>query len=249
MFPRSSKTAILAATGVKPTDAAPKESLLIRINAFLRERSKLYLLLKSALMDTSRNYFAADLARYKDPHALERELSHRHRQPHAFPPHVASGSRLVPFPYEYQGASGAECAGHLGAATVDRRTPGARRDSVLGPCGRVCARHRAPWAPLRRVPPPRRPDAPIARRAPGRRRGRRGVVATETAPPRAVGTGFSVELEPRFVPFAERWVLRLLLEQAAFDREHLDLRPHETAERILGVPTIRLATHVEARVH
>ena len=97
----SSKTAILAATGVKPTDAAPKESLLIRINAFLRERSKLYLLLKSALMDTSRNYFAADLARYKDPQALERELSHLDTVSRMLASRGV-GLTAVLFPYEYQ---------------------------------------------------------------------------------------------------------------------------------------------------
>ena len=36
------------------------------VNAFLRERSKLYLVLKSLLVDSSRGYYTADASRYVD---------------------------------------------------------------------------------------------------------------------------------------------------------------------------------------
>lgn len=97
----SGKVSILAATGAKPADAEAKESLLSRINAYLRERSKLYLLLKAALMDTSRNYFVADLARYKDPEALERELAHLDTVSRMLASRGV-GLTVVLFPYEYQ---------------------------------------------------------------------------------------------------------------------------------------------------
>src|SRR4051812_45380959 len=57
-----------------------------------------------------------------------------------------------------------------------------------------------------------------------------------------------IELEGVFVVLLQRRVLSFLPQKAVADRERLDLRAHEAAERVLGRADDRLAAHVEAGV-
>src|ERR1019366_9559600 len=58
-----------------------------------------------------------------------------------------------------------------------------------------------------------------------------------------------VGLELLAIAPPQRRILQLLPQQAVADRERVDLRAHETAERILRLAHDRLTAHVEARVH
>lgn len=81
--------------------------MLVLANAFLRERSKLYLLIKGLITDPSRRYFAADLQGYLDKKALWQDLAPLET--------IAAelASRNIDFlvviaPYEYQLRPGSE---------------------------------------------------------------------------------------------------------------------------------------------
>jgi hypothetical protein len=73
----SSKAEILAAIAGSPASVSAAEGLLATVNAFLRERSKLYLVLKSLLIDSSHRYYSADASRYDDREAMKRALKPR----------------------------------------------------------------------------------------------------------------------------------------------------------------------------
>jgi lysophospholipase L1-like esterase len=70
----SSKAEILASIAGPPPSAPVQGGILARLNAFLRERSKLYLVIKSLLVDSSRGYYAADAPRYADRETMKRAL-------------------------------------------------------------------------------------------------------------------------------------------------------------------------------
>ena len=71
------------------------------VNAFLRERSKLYLAAKSLVWDTPRRYFLADVKFYDDHAAIERALQHLDSVVETL---SRQGVRVtvVVFPYAYQ---------------------------------------------------------------------------------------------------------------------------------------------------
>jgi len=107
----SSKVEILAQVANErgqPAAASPQtpsDGMLARavaaVNAFLRERSKLYLAAKTLVRDTPRTYFLADRAFYDDPAAVERALR---RLDSIVDTLSKQGVRLtvVVFPYAYQ---------------------------------------------------------------------------------------------------------------------------------------------------
>ena len=111
----SSKAAILAQAarerGEQPAgdSEAPAGGPIVRAvtaaNAFLRERSKLYVLVKSAFRDAAGSYFRADRPFYDDSAAVQRALDHLDNVVQML---AERGIPLtvVVFPYEYQLRSG-----------------------------------------------------------------------------------------------------------------------------------------------
>ena len=97
----SSKTEILAAIAGSPASVSAAEGPLATVNAFLRERSKLYLVLKSLLIDSSHRYYSADASRYDDREAMKRALEALEEIKRMLAAREVGFTVLI-FPYEYQ---------------------------------------------------------------------------------------------------------------------------------------------------
>jgi lysophospholipase L1-like esterase len=97
----SSKTEILAAIAGSQASVSAAEGLLATVNAFLRERSKLYLVLKSLLIDSSHRYYSADASRYDDREAMKRALEALEEIKRMLAAREVGFTVLI-FPYEYQ---------------------------------------------------------------------------------------------------------------------------------------------------
>jgi lysophospholipase L1-like esterase len=97
----SSKAEILASLAGPPASARAEGGLLARLNAFLRERSKLYLVLKSLFVDTSRGYYAADAPRYTDHETMKRALDALEEIKRMLAARDVGFTVLI-LPYEYQ---------------------------------------------------------------------------------------------------------------------------------------------------
>jgi lysophospholipase L1-like esterase len=97
----SSKTEILAAIAGSQASVSAAEGPLATVNAFLRERSKLYLVLKSLLIDSSHRYYSADASRYDDREAMKRALEALEEIRRMLAAREVGFTVLI-FPYEYQ---------------------------------------------------------------------------------------------------------------------------------------------------
>jgi lysophospholipase L1-like esterase len=97
----SSKAEILASLEGPPASAPAEGGLLATLNAFLRERSKLYLVLKSLLVDSSRGYYAADAPRYADRETMKRALDALEEIKRMLAARDVGLTVLI-LPYEYQ---------------------------------------------------------------------------------------------------------------------------------------------------
>jgi lysophospholipase L1-like esterase len=97
----SSKAEILASIAGPPASAPAEGGLLGTLNAFLRERSKLYLVLKSLLVDSSRGYYAADASRYADRETMKRALDALEEIKRMLTVRDVGFTVLI-LPYEYQ---------------------------------------------------------------------------------------------------------------------------------------------------
>jgi lysophospholipase L1-like esterase len=97
----SSKAGILASIGDSPSSVLAEEAPLATVNAYLRERSKLYLVLKSLLVDSSRRYYAADASRYADLAAMKVALGSLEEIKQILAARDIGFTVLI-FPYEYQ---------------------------------------------------------------------------------------------------------------------------------------------------
>ena len=97
----SSKAEILASIAGSPASFPAERGLLATVNAILRERSKLYLVLKSLLVDSSRGYYAADASRYADRETMERALDALEEIKRMLAAREIGFTVLI-FPYEYQ---------------------------------------------------------------------------------------------------------------------------------------------------
>jgi lysophospholipase L1-like esterase len=97
----SSKAEILASIAGSAVSAPSEGGLLGTLNAFLRERSKLYLVLKSLLVDSSRGYYAADASRYADRETMKRALDALEEIKRMLTVREVGFTVLI-LPYEYQ---------------------------------------------------------------------------------------------------------------------------------------------------
>jgi lysophospholipase L1-like esterase len=97
----SSKAEILASIAGSPASIPVEGGLLATLNAFLRERSKLYLVLKSLLVDASRSYYAVDASRHADRETMKRALDALEEINRMLAARDIGFTVLI-FPYEYQ---------------------------------------------------------------------------------------------------------------------------------------------------
>jgi lysophospholipase L1-like esterase len=97
----SSKAEILASIAGPLASTSAQGGLVATLNAFLRERSKLYLVLKSLLVDSSRGYYAADAPRYADRETMKRAFDALEEIKRMLAARDVGFTVLI-LPYEYQ---------------------------------------------------------------------------------------------------------------------------------------------------